>query len=134
MKVFEGYRAEAYLDEGGVWTIGYGQTGTVNAGDTTNMLQAEAWLRHHVDAISKCLNSSLDVPVTQGQFDALVDFGYNCGIGALRGSSLWTKLHAGDHAGVVKEFGRWIHVKGEVSEGLVKRRAAEVIWFTSKTA
>ena len=131
MKGFESYRTEAYLDAGGVWTIGYGQTGGVKAGDTTNMLQAEAWLRRHVDTIGKCLDSALDVPVTQGQFDALVDFGYNCGIGALRGSTLWTKLQAGDYAGAAEEFGLWIHVKGEVSKGLIKRRKVEVNWFQS---
>ena len=71
----------------------------------------------------------LKVPTKQHQFDALVSFAYNCGIGNLRSSTLLRKLNAGDFPGAALEFHRWNRANGRVLAGLVRRRAAEALLF-----
>jgi lysozyme len=69
------------------------------------------------------------VPLKQHQFDALVSFAYNVGVGNLRSSTLLRKLNAGDYDGAALEFHRWNRSKGKVLPGLVRRRAAEALLF-----
>lgn len=69
--------------------------------------------------------------MTQGQFDALVSFAFNLGIGALAKSTLLKKHLAGDYAGAAREFAKWKFGGGRVLPGLVKRRAAEVALYLS---
>src|SRR5690606_6833672 len=69
------------------------------------------------------------VPLKQHQFDALVSFAYNAGIGNLRSSTLLRKLNARDFAGAALEFHRWNRSNGKVLPGLVRRRAAEALLF-----
>jgi lysozyme len=68
---------------------------------------------------------------TQGQFDALVCFAFNLGIGALMSSTLLKKHKAGDFRGATAEFGRWIHGGGRILKGLVRRRTAEATLYAS---
>ena len=63
------------------------------------------------------------------QFDALVSFAYNVGIGNLKSSTLLRKLNAGDYDGAALEFHRWKRSNGRVLPGLVRRRAAEALLF-----
>ena len=89
IKKFEGCRLTAYADVGGVWTIGWGQTGPdVVEGLTITQAQADARLRAEVDRFAEGVLSGLKVPVNQNQFDALVSFAYNVGLGAFRSSTL----------------------------------------------
>lgn len=73
------------------------------------------------------------VQLTQGWFDALVDFAYNAGEGALAGSTLLRKVNAGDFAGAAREFQRWDHIHdpktGQLVQirGLTRRRASEML-------
>jgi lysozyme len=69
------------------------------------------------------------VPLTQNQFDALVSFVFNLGVGNFRTSTLLKKLNAGDNDGAAQEFGRWIHAGGKALPGLVRRREAERALF-----
>jgi lysozyme len=69
--------------------------------------------------------------MTQGQFDALVSFAYNVGVGAVRSSTLVRRLNAGDAAGAANEFMRWTKSAGRVLPGLVRRRNAERELFNS---
>lgn len=71
----------------------------------------------------------LEVPVKHHQFDALVSFAYNVGIGNLKSSTLLRKLNAGDYDGAALEFHRWKRSNGRVLPGLVRRRAAEALLF-----
>lgn len=66
---------------------------------------------------------------TQDEFDALVDFAFNLGIGALAGSTLLKKLNAGDIEGAADEFLKWDHAGGKVLAGLTKRRQGERALF-----
>lgn len=127
---FEGLRLSAYLDPGGVWTIGYGHTGAdVHAGLTITRERAEELLRADVAGAEACVAGAVVVPLTQGQFDALVSFVFNLGCGNLQRSTLLELLNLGAYDRAAEEFGRWIHAGGVVLTGLVNRRAAELALF-----
>lgn len=129
---FEGFRSKAYQDQGGVWTIGYGRTVGVKEGDeTTEPAEREA-LEQAILRIVAQINRDLKVRVTQGEFDALVDFAYNLGLYAEEHSTLWAKLQAGDFAGAAAEFPRWAHCNGVQVQGLLTRRLAEQAEFLNK--
>ena len=124
---FEGFEPEWYPDPVGVRTIGFGWTGPLPAGFVAPLTpeQGRALLRHTVGRYEGAVRAAVDVPLRPHQFDALVSFTYNLGGGALRGSTLLTKLNAGDPAGAAAEFDRWVWAGGRVLQGLVRRRAAE---------
>jgi lysozyme len=102
--------------------------------------RAKELLRHTLTEFERDVNSVVKVPLTQGQFDALVDFAYNVGTDidadniteGLGDSTLLKKLNAGDYDGAAKEFGKWVYSKGVRMAGLVKRRKAEVALFSQK--
>lgn len=128
---YEGLRRTAYQDSGGVWTIGYGHTGPdVTPGKTITDLQAEVLLRGDLRSAIDCVNQCVKVAVEQHQFDALVDFAFNAGRGALTRSALLAKLNAKDFAGAARQFGLWINVNGQPNRGLQRRRAAETSMFS----
>lgn len=130
VKAAEGFRASAYFDRHGkVWTCGYGEC--LNVTESTRMTEeeADARLRQRLAAFARGVQCLVKVPITQAQLDALTDFAYNCGIGALAGSTLLKKLNAGDIYGAALEFGRWNKSGGVVLAGLTKRRAMEHDWF-----
>ena len=131
IKAFEGLRLSAYQDSGGVWTIGYGHTGSVQPGERITQGQAEELLRKDTGWAQDAVRQQVHVPLTQRQFDALTSFTFNLGAGALQGSTLLSKLNAGDYAGAQAEFGRFVHAGGRVLQGLVRRRAAEADLFGS---
>jgi lysozyme len=61
----------------------------------------------------------------QGQFDALVSFAFNVGLGNLQRSSLRMKINRGDLEDAAEEFMKWTKAAGRVLPGLVKRRKDE---------
>lgn len=122
---FEGCRLEAYQDQVGVWTIGYGHTKNVKKGDVITLAQAEEFLLQDVDECVDMINAYCGVKLDQEEFDALVDFAFNLGINALRHSTLWRKLNAGDFKGAAAEFPRWDMAGGKHIKGLLRRRLAE---------
>lgn len=128
-KQFEGCKLIAYQDQVGVWTIGYGHTENVKQGDTCTQVQAELWLREDVQDCIDAINKFCKVNLNQSQFDALVDFAFNLGIGALLKSTLWKKLNAGDYQGAAREFERWDMAGGKHVPGLLRRRLAEKFEF-----
>src|SRR5690348_2304409 len=65
----EGLRLAAYRDQGGVWTIGYGHTYGVRAGDRCTRAQAVCWLLGDLQAAERAVNCFVRVPLTQGEFD-----------------------------------------------------------------
>lgn len=129
IKGYEGLRLDAYQDSAGVWTVGYGHTGGVRPGDSVTRAQAEQLLRGDVAWAEQAVRDNVRVPLSQGQFDALVSFTFNVGAGALQGSTLLARLNQGDYAGAQAEFGRWVHAGGERLDGLVRRRAEEAALF-----
>jgi lysozyme len=130
---FEGVRLTAYPDPatgGDPWTIGYGHTGPeVHSGMTITQEQAENYLMQDVAKAAADVNAKVTVEITQGEFDALVDFAFNCGCGNLNGSTLLKKLNAGDYEGAAHEFEKWDMAAGKHMAGLLRRRQAEELLF-----
>lgn len=130
LKEFEGFRRDAYRDVTGVLTIGYGHTGSdVREGDRLTTYAAEELLlmdlREHERAVRR-----LKVAHTQGQFDALVSFAFNVGIGRLNRSALLKVIrNGGSKAQITHEFKRWVFAGGHRMPGLVKRREWEAKRF-----
>jgi GH24 family phage-related lysozyme (muramidase) len=121
---------QAYPDPGtggDPWTIGWGSTGAdIKKGVVWSQQQCDDRFTEHLDSFAEGVSKLLgDTPTSQSQFDAMVSFAYNVGLGNLASSTL-LKLHkAGDHAGAAAQFARWNKAAGRVLPGLTRRRAAE---------
>lgn len=88
--------------------------------------QAEQYLLWEVNKKTAGINQMVtNYAINQNQFDALVSFAYNLGLGALHGSTLLRLVNSGDIAGAANEFPKWNHAGGVVSSGLTHRRLAE---------
>lgn len=136
IKQFEGCRLTAYQDSVGVWTIGYGWTQSVDGnpvakGMVITQQKADDLLKQGVVQYENGVNSLVKVQLNQNQFDALVDFAYNLGVNALKGSTLLKKLNTGDYAGAANEFTKWNKAGGKEVAGLTRRREAEKSLFLS---
>ena len=132
IKSFEGCRLKAYLDSANIPTIGYGcimyPTGVkVKLGEVCTQEEAEFYLKYEISLKSGPVNSFFsNVALTQNQFDAVVSFAYNCGVGALRKSTLLKKILANPNDPSIElEFMKWTKAGGKEIQGLVKRRQAE---------
>lgn len=122
----EALKLVAYLDQGKVLSNGYGHTGSdVFPGQVITKDQAEAWLQHDTLVAQNAVNDYVNVPLTQLQFDALVDFVYNIGVTAFRTSEMLKALNRKDYVEADAQFKRWVFVKGQVNRGLENRREAE---------
>lgn len=129
---FEGLSLKAYKDSVGVVTIGYGSTGPqVQMGQTITESQAETLLLKDLSRFEKGVADLVKVPLNQNQFDALVSFSFNLGLGNLKSSTLLRKLNSMDYAGAANEFERWNRAGNKVLAGLTRRRLAEKELFLS---
>lgn len=133
IKEFEGLELKAYKCPAGVWTIGYGHTKKVSAGDVITEGEADILLALDVQDAESAVNAYVDVDINQNQFDALVSFVYNLGAGNFKSSTLLRKLNQGDYLGAANEFQRWNKAGGKVLRGLVRRRKAEANLFIGVT-
>lgn len=124
-ETFEGLRLTAYQDSGGVWSIAFGHTHGVYPGMTCTKEQADQWLLQDIGWAESAVNRLVKVPLTQGEFDALVDFTYNCGSGTFEKSDVLKKLNAGDYHGAAAALEEYDHAGGKVLAGLLRRRKAE---------
>ncbi|TDV06075.1 lysozyme [Paraburkholderia caballeronis] len=129
---FEGCRLTAYQDVGGVWTIGYGCTGTgIAAGVTWTAEHAESQLVLRLNETADDVDRLVKVEINAAQKAALVDFAYNLGVGALGTSTLLRLLNASDFVAAANQFGEWVLAAGKPQPGLITRRAAEKRLFTT---
>lgn len=133
IKRFEGFSHTVYICPAGYPTIGYGhvvkpQEREQFAGGITTA-QAEVLLRQDVQTAERAVLRLITVPLTNGQFDALVSFTFNLGAGALQRSTLRRKLNRRDHAIIPAEFRKWVWAGGRKLEGLARRREAEVYLY-----
>lgn len=137
IRTFEGFKEQAYLDVGGVWTIGFGTIRYPNGvkvkkGDRCTMAQANEWLIQDCGWVDACLDRTIssNVKINQNQFDALASLVYNIGETNFSNSTLLRTLNHGDIKGATKHFESWIYVKGEKSQGLLNRRLKEKALFS----
>ena len=130
---FEACKLVAYPDpgskDGKPWTIGWGHTGPeVVKGLVWTQAQADAAFEKDLLRFEARVARLVKVPLTQGQYDALVLFDYNTG--SLDSSTLLKLLNAGNYAGAQGQFKRWNKNDGKVMRGLIRRRAAEeCLWL-----
>jgi lysozyme len=137
IKKFEGCELEAYQCPAQIgtkdqWTIGYGHTKNVQENDHWSQHYAETMLDIELEEYEGYINDLVKVPLQQHQFDALVAWVYNLGVGNLLSSTLLVKLNAGEYEDIPHEIQRWNKAAGEVLEGLVRRRKAEALLFEGK--
>jgi lysozyme len=134
IKSFEGCKLTAYLCPAGHATIGYGtiryKDGTkVKLGDVISSQRANEELLHEVEKKAEGVNRLIK-NVNQQQFDALVSFAYNLGLGALEDSTLLKRVKANPNDPDIRvQFMKWTKARqgGVLKElpGLVRRRKAE---------
>lgn len=125
IKKFEGCRLKAYKDPAGVWTIGWGHTKGVKAGDEITQEQADKFLRDDL-AVYETKVDKYDNKYhwNQNQFDALVSFAYNIGsIDQLTSNGRRSIKTISDK---ILEYNK---AGGKKLEGLVRRRKAEKALF-----
>ncbi len=127
----EALRLKAYLDGGGVPTIGWGHTEGVALGHVITRPMAVQLLAADLAATYAAIDRLVTVPLKQGQFDCLADFTFNLGEGQLKGSTLLRRLNARDYVGASQELVRWLYDNGQLVNGLAKRRGREFArWYS----
>ncbi len=131
IKKSEGFRSRVYLDVEGYPTIGYGHRlihpETFPNGITET--QGTAILYRDVGEAEHAVARMVKAQLTQGQFDALVDFVFNLGQVRLADSTLLHELNAGRFAEAGEQFLRWDHAGAQENAGLKARRKAELsLW------
>jgi len=125
IKRFEGLRLKAYLCPAGKPTIGYGHTKDVKLGDVITEEEAEQLLLEDLIVVENEINKH-NLDINQNQFDALVSFVYNVGVGNFRTSTLLKKIKTDPNdKTIANEFKRWVYSNGKKLPGLVKRREEE---------
>jgi lysozyme len=146
IKSYEEFAARRYLCPAKKWTIGWGHVITpaewpTLADATLTEAQGEAIMADDLRYFEDQVRRAVTVPLTQGQFDALVSIVFNVGPGApgVRDGIIWLKsgkpstllarLNAGDYAAAAAQFPNWKFCGGNVLAGLVRRRAAERALF-----
>ena len=116
-------------------TIGYGhlitEANKEQFLDGVDEDEALELLRQDVTVAERAVLRLISVPLTQGQFDALVSFTFNLGSGALQRSTLRRKVNREELDDVPAEFLRWVWAGGKKLRGLVKRRQAETKHYAS---
>lgn len=131
---FEGCRLEAYQDEGGVWTIGYGCTGPeIGPGLNWSQAQADAELAARVAELRARLGGLIKPALSEDQYAAVCSLAYNIGPYGFSTSTVLRRINAYDFQGAADAFLMWDKIKGEYSEGLANRRKTEAAIFLDGT-
>lgn len=129
IKKFEACSLTAYQDSVGVWTIGYGHTNGVKKGDKITQYQAEQFLKEDLAKFEAIANKVKGLS-TQGRYDAVLDFIYNCGPANFNASTLKKYIEGGKKTWECQEqFLRWVNASGKKLGGLVTRRIWEANRF-----
>lgn len=137
---FEGFRPDLYNDPAGHCTIGYGHLvhqGNCNGSEPAEFKkgitrkQAAKLLREDAQSAAAAIKSQVKVPLNQHQFDALVSFVYNVGVGNFGSSTLLKVLNQKQYDEVPAQLNRWVFASSQRLAGLVTRRKAEGTLFAT---
>ena len=137
IKRSEGFRGQVYRDVAGFPTIGYGHRLTAGESFPAGITEPEAaaLLANDVQQAASAVARLVKIELSQGQFDALVDFCFNLGAGRLAGSTLLRELNAGRQDDAAQQLLAWDHAAGQVNAGLRARREAEfALWNSAAQA
>ena len=130
IKLKEGFRSVSYNKLDSIWTIGYGHTLGVTQGMTCTRAEADTWFLQDVAKCEVSVNKQ-KLALSQNQFDALVSYAFNIGVGAFERSNLLSMIKSGKPESEIRKWWttHWITVSMEVIPGLVTRRAEEAAMF-----
>lgn len=131
VKEFEGCELASYDDGVGNWTIGWGHTRGIRKHESITFGEAEAYLRDDLTNASAGVHAYIDVPLTQGMFDALVSFVFNLGAYNLQHSTMRKLINAKEYSDAADEFPKWDMAGHKHWAGLKRRRLAERQLFLS---
>ena len=127
VKHFEGFRSRVYLCAGGYPTIGYGHL--IRSGEDFSLgiskEQAEILLARDLESSERAVLRLTKVPLSDGQFDALVSFVFNLGSGCYQRSTLRKKVNREEHLDASNTFWMYRRAGGKIQKGLVLRREEE---------
>jgi lysozyme len=134
IKKFESLQLVGYLDAVKIPTIGWGTTRMdgrkPKVGEKITLEKAIQLFDADLAEFEDGVRDNVRVPLTQPQFDALVSFAYNVGIGNFKSSTLLRLINAGAPARDIQpQFLRWNKAGGKVLKGLTRRRLAEAVLF-----
>lgn len=135
IKHYEGCKLEAYLCPAKIPTIGFGNTfysdgKPVKIGDKITLKQAEDILPNIVLKFAQGVDRLVKRELLQCEFDALVSFAYNCGLGNLEKSNLLREVNKkGSALKIETEFLKWNKGGGKILEGLTRRRKTEALLY-----
>ncbi len=129
---FEGCKLKSYQDERGIWTIGIGHTKGVYENQTITIQKAQELFYADMNERAQQVNAVINSNINQNQFDACLDFVFNCGIGNFMQSTLLKLINANSNdQNIEAQFLVWnkIRINGILmpSKGLLRRRQAE--WY-----
>lgn len=138
IKKYEGFKSKPYLCPASVPTIGFGSTyyedgHKVKLTDPSiSEAEASSLLKALLVSYEKAVDSYCVDTITQHQFDSLVCFAYNCGITALKNSTLLKLVNKNPNdPNIADEFKKWNRGGGRVIDGLTKRREEEAKLYFS---
>lgn len=134
----EGVRQKPYKCPAGLWTVGVGHL----IGDgkslpdswnrTFSLEEVYAILAKDVARFERGVTRLITSPLTQGQFDALISFSFNLGLGCLQRSTVRSAINRGDKEAAVESLLKYCKAGGKVLRGLENRRKDEAALFWSK--
>lgn len=127
---------EPYYDPVGFPTVGYGHLlsrepwSALDRWPAITEAEADVLLARDMARAAKAVLRLIDVPLTEGQFAALIDFTFNVGAGNLQLSTLRRVVNREDYDEVPNQFRRWVFARGVKLPGLVRRRDDEIaLWL-----
>ena len=134
----EGVRQKPYKCPAGLWTVGVGHL----IGDgkslpdswnrTFSLEEVYAILAKDVERFERGVERYITIPLKQGEFDAIISFAFNLGLGTLQKSTLRQKLNRGDKEGAIESLLKYNKAGGKILKGLDNRRKDEAALFLSK--
>lgn len=125
----------AYRCPAGIWTIGWGETDGVRAGDRCTREEADRWLCEDLAERARAVLDLCKIKPSPNELGAMVSLAYNIGLGGFAKSSVLRAHNAGDWQSASRAFGLWNKAKhpvtGELRElpGLTSRRAREAAMY-----
>ena len=138
IKDFEGFRRRPYLCSAGVATIGYGSTRYSNgvkvkiSDQPITEEEADKLLTFYLAKNEVAIEHLIGKPLNQNQFDAVMSFVYNLGLGNFEKSSMLKRMRVNPNdIRIDYEFSKWVYVGGRRNAGLIRRRTEEAnIYFS----
>ena len=133
----EGVRQKPYKCPAGLWTVGVGHLigNGLTLPDSWNrkfsLEEVYAILAKDVEKFERGVNRYITLPLKQSEFDAILSFAFNLGLGTLQRSTLRARLNRGDKVGAIQSLLKYNKAGGKVLKGLDNRRKDEAALFNS---